>query len=257
MDQALVAKGGVHKCRSLGLIVILTVASIMLWDVPSVAWLLAPVKIFVTALHELGHAVACLATGGSVSGLTIVSDNSGHGGLTMCRGGNPFVYDQTGYLGTAFFGCLFILIGRFPLVAKTMLFLIGLGIGTASLILMPADLVQPGSILQGIGSIAWGLTIAAALIWCGLKLRPALAQFLLLFLAVQTALNALTDVWLLIQLSLGLYPVSTFSDATNMAEMTHIPAFIWSLLWGLVSLLMLAGTLWLSYRPGRRRATPI
>src|SRR5271155_703782 len=100
------------KPASLSGLITLTVLSILLWHAPFVDTLLGPVRIFITTLHELSHALVCVATGGSVSGLTIVSDNAGHGGATMCSGGNPFLYIQAGYLGTALWGCLFIVLGR-------------------------------------------------------------------------------------------------------------------------------------------------
>lgn len=202
-----------------------------------------PIKILVTCVHELGHALVCLATGGAVSSLTIVPDNHGHGGLTFCQGGNPFFYSQAGYLGSAFFGCLLIAIGQAKQAARPMLILMGLVIAGASLVLMPGTVFNRGEIFQGIGSVIWGLIIAGALIWSGAKLSNALAHLLVLFLAVQIALNSLTDVWYLVQISMGLNPFASFSDATNMQDMTGVPALAWSLFWALSSVLMLAGTL--------------
>jgi hypothetical protein len=221
----------------------LTVFSLICWDMPYVSWILSPIKILVTCVHELGHALVCLATGGTVSGLTIVPDNHGHGGLTFCRGGNPFFYSPAGYLGSAFFGCLLIAIGRAKQAARPILILMGLVIAYASIFLMPGTVFNQGEIFQGIGSVVWGVIIAAALIWSGVKLPNALAHLLVLFLAVQIALNAITDVWYLVQISTGLNPFASFSDATNMQDMTGIPALIWSLGWALLSVLMLAGTL--------------
>src|SRR5438067_2233826 len=109
------------KAASLRTLIILTVLTLLLWDSPYVSWLLFPIKIFVTALHEFSHALVCLATGGHVNGMTIVDDNNGHGGLTMCSGGNPFLYAQAGYIGTAVWGCLLIMLSRVPALAKAAL----------------------------------------------------------------------------------------------------------------------------------------
>lgn len=252
LEQASKPSTKAAKSNSLWLLMVLTILSLLFWKAPVVGWLIAPVNTFVTTLHELGHAIFCLATGGSVVGLTIVSDNQGHGGLTMCRGGMPLIYTQTGYLGTALFGCLFIYLGRFPRLAKISLLFFGAVIVIASIVLMSGSIFHEGRILQGVASMAWGLAIGAALIWSGLKLPTTIARLLLLFLAVQTALNALTDVSGLIFDSMGMRTFSTFSDATNMADMTHIPAFLWSLIWGAVSLMMLGVTVWFTYlrKPG-------
>jgi hypothetical protein len=86
------------------------------------------------------------------------------------------------------------------------------------------------------------------LLFLGAKLPTKVAHILLLILAGQTALNALKDTVGLIEISLGLTPYQgSFTDATNMYNLTHIPAAFWSVLWGVVSLIMLAVTLKVSY----------
>ena len=62
----------------------------------------------------MSHALACVFTGGWVSGLTIVEDGNGHGGLTFTHGGIPFIYSQAGYMGEAIWGCLLLSLARFP-----------------------------------------------------------------------------------------------------------------------------------------------
>src|SRR5271170_495087 len=111
MSEQVAAAKRAGKPNTLLILVSLTLASMVLWQAPIASWILGPVGIFVTTLHEMSHALVCIATGGTVSGLTIVPDSSGHGGVTLCKGGNPFLYVQAGYLGTAFWGCLFIILG--------------------------------------------------------------------------------------------------------------------------------------------------
>ena len=217
--------------------------SVFLSHSPGFSWLFAPINVFTTAVHEMGHALVCIATGGHVAGLTIVGDGAGHGGLTFCQGGIPFFYNQAGYLGAAVFGCILILLGQYPKLSKAILVAIGLTIGLASVFLMPGALFQDGQLLQGLCSIVWAVAMSAALIWSGVKLKPALANILLLFLAVQTALNSVSCIGDLLTLSLGLAPIQTFSDATLMADMTLIPAFLWSIFWGAASVVMLGFTL--------------
>ncbi len=244
--------GGTFATRPrFGIIIALVILSLFLGHFPVCDLILAPVNTFVTAVHEMGHAVACLATGGNVSGMTIVSDSEGHGGLTFCRGGIPFIYSQAGYLGAALFGCLLIALGRFPRLSKVVLVLIGSAICLASLFLMSGTIFHQGRILEGLGSMFWGLLIGAGFIWGGVKLRLASANLLLLFIAVQTALNALSGVGFLVQQSFGMFP-GTWSDASNMAQMTGIPAFIWALFWASSSIVMVGATLWWTYMSERK-----
>jgi hypothetical protein len=214
---------------------------------PGFSWIFAPVNIFTTAIHELGHASVCLLTGGHVSGLTIVSDGAGHGGLTFCLGGNPFLYTQSGYLGAAFFGCLLIYLGQFPKFAKSLLTMMGLVMGFAALFLVSGSLLVPGHFLQGVGSLLWTGLMSVALTFAGVKLKPGLAHLVVLFLAVQTALNSLTAFGDLLSASLGVDGYTGFSDASNMAMITGIPAVIWSVFWAGTSILMVGFTLWSIY----------
>jgi Peptidase M50B-like len=224
-----------------------TFLSVILSHLPLLTWLFAPVNLFTTAVHEMGHALVCVATGGAVNGLTIVSDGSGHGGLTFCLGGMPFFYTQAGYLGAAFFGCVLIYLSQFPKVSKILLGCLGLAMGFATIFFVPGALWVPGHFLQGLGSLVCAALMSAALLWSSVKLKPATANLLVLFLAVQTALNSLTLIGDLVSISLGLVPYGGFSDATNMTSLTGIPAAFWSICWGLVSLAMVAFTLWGTY----------
>lgn len=219
----------------------IVVLSLFLSHAPGCYWFFTPLNIFTTAVHELGHATVCLLTGGYIEGLTIVSDGAGHGGLTFCRGGNPFLYAQAGYLGAALFGCFLIILSQYPRLSKAVLVIIGIAIGATSLILMPATLLRSGMLIQGMASILWAAVMSAVLVFCGIKLKANRAHILLLFLAVQTALNSVTGIGDLLSASLGMFKAG--SDASSMAVMTGIPAIIWSLLWGACSIIMLFFTL--------------
>lgn len=226
----------------------ITALSLVLYDAPIVGLLLSPVNQFATMVHELGHAFVCLATGGWVSGLTIVSDGHSHGGLTFCHAGLPFLYTQAGYLGTAVFGCSLIFAAQYPRLSKGLLCLMGAIMAIASIVLVGFNMLNTG--WQGFFSMLWGLGLSGFLLWAGIKWKAHNANFLLLFLAVQTALNSVQSLIMLAQVSLGFIPINTFSDATSMQSMTGIPAAAWSVFWVLCSLLMLAITIFTTYGRG-------
>lgn len=240
---------------SIWLLALATGLSLALWNVPIINWVLGPISVFVTTIHELSHAIACLATGGQVSGLTIVDDNQGHGGLTFCSGGIPFIYMQAGYLGTAIFGCLFLLLGQSERMSRFMLFMLGCLIGLTSLSFMLGTIFSEGRILEGVGSIAWGLAMAGGLVWCALNLRGRTAHFLFVFLAVQTALNSVTSAFTLLTTSFGFTAFGSWSDATSMQKLTMIPAQMWAFGWAAASIVMVLGTLWWMY--GRKSSKEI
>lgn len=70
--------------------------------------LLYPVRLFVTFLHEFGHAFSALISGGSVDYIRINPDS---GGLTVTRGGSQGLIILGGYLGSVFFGNILVYIG--------------------------------------------------------------------------------------------------------------------------------------------------
>ena len=87
-------------------IILAACLSIMLWQVPGFDFLLYPIRLFVTFIHETGHAVAALITFGEVLSITVDPDTSG---LTWSRGGFRPLVISAGYLGSSFFGGLMIL----------------------------------------------------------------------------------------------------------------------------------------------------
>jgi hypothetical protein len=62
---------------------------------------LYPVTLFVTFLHEFGHALGGIFSGGAVEGMKINLDGSGY---TITRGGNQGLILMGGYLGSALLG---------------------------------------------------------------------------------------------------------------------------------------------------------
>lgn len=70
--------------------------------------ILYPVRLFVTFLHEFGHAVGAILSGGSVEYIRIYPDS---GGLTVTRGGSQALIILGGYLGSVIFGNCLVFIG--------------------------------------------------------------------------------------------------------------------------------------------------
>lgn len=234
------------------LVIVFALVSLLLSDLPVLSIVFVPVQYFTTALHEIGHALACNATGGSFTGMTIVSDGMGHGGLTYCLGGQSLIFGQTGYLGTTLFGCLMLWLSSYQSATRPLLIFLALLIGFATVVYITPALSMSAHTGQAFNSILVGAGLCAALLLTARFASLAVASLVVLFLAVQTALNALSDIGVLIQLSLGISGSASFSDATNMAGETYIPAIIWSLGWGITSVLLLFVTLRLVYGKARR-----
>jgi hypothetical protein len=231
------------KDRS-GVVLLLIGLSLLLPHIPILNALVSPIQTFVTTVHELSHALACLVTGGHVGAMTIVNDGDGHGGLTFCRDGIPFIYTQAGYIGTALFGCLLIWFGQYPRLSKVMLFLMGATFGLASLTFMFGTVLH-GGMEQGALSMLVGLFMAGAFIFASLRASAYVANLLLLFLGVQTGMNAIQSItWL--------FNPAGSSDADSMAQLTHIPAGFWSVFWLLFAVCSLGTTLWFTFKANKK-----
>jgi len=100
--------------------------------IPFGGLVLYPIKLFVTFLHEFGHAFGAFITGGDVIALQVNSNGSG---VTTTSGGARAVTIMGGYLGSALFGNLLLYIGiRKPESTKITLIAIAIVMNICGLI---------------------------------------------------------------------------------------------------------------------------
>ncbi|HEX6938832.1 MAG TPA: M50 family metallopeptidase [Longimicrobiales bacterium] len=187
----------------------------LLWDTPVVY----PLKIFVVLVHELAHAAAVLATGGTVEGITLTADQ---GGAAYTQGGNAFVSLSAGYLGSVAFGLLLLGLAR-ARASRARLALAALGI-----LLVAAAVVY----MRGGFGLFFCLAFGAALLLAARWLNPAGQTALLTTLGLTSALYAVLDIR-----SDVLERPLVDSDASLLAQMTGIPTIVWGVAWMAVALL--------------------
>lgn len=232
-----------HMALFWGMIVL----SLVLANLPYADILFTPITQFTTLVHEMGHAFATILTGGHVTGLTNVGDGQGHGGLTRGIGGIDFITVQAGYLGTAITGCALVYLSKYRKWSRHILLGIGAIIAYVTIFMMPGGIfsIHP---VQAILSILWGFGLAAAIILAGLKLKDKTANLILLFLAIQTAADSIKSIIYVIQATM--MGSGVVSDAVTMQQLFFLPAIFWSVSWVLISLFMLAITIWFTYGAG-------
>lgn len=218
-------------------------ATLVLWFIPFARIVTFPIELFVTFVHEAGHALATLLSFGTVNRIEVYWDGSG---VTQTMGGTRLLISSAGYLSTTLYGSVLLLLLRRKSSAKTMALMTGI-------------LMLGITVLWGGNWLAWliGLLIGGGLIALALKGKPQVTHFLMSFLAVQCVLNALYDLRTLLYLSA--FESGVKSDAMNMEISTGgwIPAMAWALGWSLISVLMLATTLFVYYRSLKTTANPI
>lgn len=232
-SDSLISPQRTHGAEARKLLLIASVVTLALWFVPYANYVLYPLRLFVTFIHESGHALATLVSGGSVVSLTIAPDGSG---LTQSYQ-SPWWNWLTlsgGYLGTALFGALLLQVGRLRNrrnAGRVTLYVAG---GFLLLITLLWGWRSPFT-------IGAGLMLGALLIVMGRYLSPRTADFVASFLAVQLCLNALGDLSILLHLTtMG----SAHNDAAFMAQNYPVlPAIFWSLAWGLMAVVLLIAAL--------------
>lgn len=176
---------------------------------------LYPVTLLVTFLHEFGHAMGALLTGGTVEAMQINADGSGY---TVTRGGSQGVVLMGGYLGSALLGNGLFRIGvRYPRMTQNALLVLA------------------------------GLMLLAGLIWFESFSSTALLfgfGMLLGFIALKTTWDR--DVLMFLGLAAVLYIIQDFdvgpkSDLARYEQVVgFFPSRIWMYIW-----LGLAGWLFL------------
>jgi len=202
--------------------------------------LLYPFKLFTTWVHECGHALVTLMVGGTVSSIVIEPDTSG---VTrsllpagrMARG----LVASSGYLGASVVGCLLMAATRVEKWARAVVWTVG------ALMLLTL-VVWMRNLFGFVVVLAWG----AGLVALARKAGGEASRFVLSLLAIQVALDSVYDIRVLFHVDGG------HSDAETMATLFLLPAWLWASAWMLVSVGMLAWTLWMTRVRNQQWAGP-
>lgn len=190
-------------------IIVATIATILLSEIPFGEVLTYPIQVLSTIIHEMSHGLAALLTGGKVHSIVINPDFSGH---CVTSGGFFMLIASAGYLGTLFFGNLIIRLLDF-FKAKNVLFMLTSGI-LASLL-----------VSHSLFGFVWMVSLSALFIFFALFLDELINKFIVVFLGIQLILNSFYHIADL------LVNQEQITDAVLMQRETGIPAVIWVLIW--------------------------
>lgn len=207
--------------------------SLLAFLVPPVGALLLPLRYLNTHLHELGHALVALGTGGSVQHILVFGDGSG---VTPVAGGFLPLVASAGYLGAAAAGAAIVLAMRTERGARWALGVTGFALAGSMVLFVRGDLT---GVVSG---IAW----AAALVAASRTLRGSALQFVAGLVGLQQGLNALRSLSDLLQITAL---SERQSDAALMQSATLVPAVVWAALWGLCGLAVAGFTLRRAWAP--------
>jgi hypothetical protein len=228
--------------QTLTLIGLAGLTTLLIAFVPWLGWLSYPFRLLLTMVHELGHGLAALMTGGEFIRFVISADGSG---LATTAGGWRWVIIPAGYVGVALFGATLILLGRSHRWSRIALGVIG---GTMALLSLRygAPSLVSADFVSGFLTTLSGLIFGGFFVWVAIKATPGWIVFLLHLVAIQAALTAFSDLATVMGLSLRFFDAPA-NDAQSMAELTFIPAIIWALLWAIVAVALIGGAIWATW----------
>jgi hypothetical protein len=226
------------------LLLIATVVTIAFWFIPYTEYLVYPIRLFVTFIHESSHAIVAVLTGGAVQSLTIAADGSG---LTYSAGTSligALFTSSAGYLGTTFFGVLLLFLMRRNVSSHKVLFSLGAFVGLMTLVFtVVCPALNLFSLNVPFSSLAFTLVVGLALAvgLCALALYGStrVANWAIAFLAIQCLLNAISDLKTVLFINAPLGGSDIQNDASNMAAATGIPGFLWVVIWIAIAAFML------------------
>lgn len=220
----------------------------ILWNVPQLDFILYPFRLFVTFVHEAGHGLAALLTGGQFHGFEVYSSGAGQ---ALTSGGSRAIILPAGYLGAAFFGAvLFYLVNRLPYpraIARV------LGVVVIVFSLLFSRFISAAFVVSLAPVV--GLMSGLVLFLVGSRAGRDVNILVLNLLAVLTALNAVLDLLYLIQNTSVMLGALRNDAAAFSAEFTPgLPPAMWAIIWAMIVVLMLGVSIWYSIvHPLRRR----
>ncbi|XP_008788997.1 uncharacterized protein LOC103706624 isoform X1 [Phoenix dactylifera] len=205
---------------------VFTVVILALWRTV----LLTPFKLVTVFLHETSHALACKLTCGQVEGMEVHADE---GGVTRTRGGIYWLILPAGYLGSSFWGMVFVL-------ASTNLIATRIAAGCFIVALLIVLFVAKNWTLRG---LCIGFIIFLAIIWVLQETtKVRILRYVVLFIGVMNSLFSVYDIYDDL-ISRRVHS----SDAEKFAEIFPCPCsgVAWGVIWGLISFVFLCGSIYL------------
>lgn len=184
--------------------------------------LLYPFALLATVFHEFGHAFMCVMTGGRVNQIQIEMNEAG---LTRFQGGWVCAILPAGYIGSTLIGSLLLFLAFGYKTAR--------GTGWGVLAILVITFFHAGDIFTYVATLTLFAIILGAIIYRG----GAFARHFILFLGAIASVESILAI-----LNGTLLHTIEGSDAYVFSRQCSmvIPAFIYGLLWLIISILLIA-----------------
>jgi len=197
-----------NQLRERIILIVITIASIILWETP----VIYPFKIMVVLFHEISHGIAAILTGGKVIELNIALDLSG---ICKIEDGNSFIIASSGYLGSLLFGMLLFYSSFNKKLSHIVLLIIS---GIIIIFLINSSKNEYLILIT---------TMVLLLLIVIIYKSPTFFSSILL-----KSLGIISCIYVLIDIKQDIFDsTNSYSDASMLAELTGIHQAIWGLIW--------------------------
>lgn len=183
-----------------------------------------------TGLHELGHALMALLMQGKVHKIELLSDTSGTTVTQTPTNFGNILVSLSGYTFAAAMGCFCCYLnhvgyqkGLIILLSVIFLFMLALWV-------------------RNVYGLIWIILFCGLNAWLLYDGKALYVNMAALFYSVVIIMEAVSSSFILLALSIK--DSGKAGDATNLTKFTHVPAFLWSLLF-------VSFSLWMAYLSAR------
>lgn len=219
------------------------VVTFLLYLIPGGQWIIYPLLLLSTLVHELGHGVTAILVGGHFDRFEMWPDGSG---VAYWAGADNrlelALVAAGGLVGPAIGAALGFLLGRNAKQARWALYALSLGLFLALLL-----------VVRNFFGAAFVVFLLVLLLWVARSASEEMAQLILLFLSVQLALSVYSRSDYLFtptaQTAEGAMP----SDVGVIEQALWLPYWFWGGVCGLFSLAVVVYGLWVFWQPPVRR----
>ncbi|HHW49708.1 MAG TPA: M50 family metallopeptidase [Clostridiaceae bacterium] len=215
--------------KQTGRYLLILLVVIVLWNTT----IIKPLKLFAVFLHELGHAFMALVFGYGIQAFKVNLNESGYV-ISQSKGWfSSFMIANGGYLGSVFFALLILYLKR-TRFKKLIL-------GSIAIILLTVSIKFSGFSFTLLYSIIFAVFVLALYMIQNEKLNDWVIDIFGIVSVAYAIYDTFVDT-ILLQINLKLHLIKGWkveqplTDAAQLAEMTHIPALVWGIIWLCISI---------------------
>jgi hypothetical protein len=231
--------------KQTGRFFIIFLSLMVLWN----TIIIKPIKLFTVFLHEIGHAFMAFATGSDVTALKIYFNESGYVNSLPKDWFSAFFIANGGYLGSVLFAICILLLKN----TRFKKYIIGI-IAIVFLVVT----FRYSSIISF--TMLYSVIFAAFALIIYMIQNEKLNEWVIEIIGIGSVTYAIYDTFVdtvLMQLNnqFGLFSLGEMprTDAVQLANLTHIPAIVWGIIWLAISVFAIYTTLFKRKRKSSKR----